>query len=265
MSSNNVGKQITDIHIGQKKVIIKFLDGKMDLTLNAYAECRLFKSKILTRADIDKINALNELDIYQTYAKKLLAASYRSENYIREKLKAKGAKPRQINEVVKQLKLYSLIDDKTYLKELLDLASYKHFGKTKTIAFLKQKGIEASLIKTVVFTENSEEKKAMELLPALEKRFSKYCHQGMKDHVYAALIRNGFSNEIAKRCVETLKSIDSNKEFEILRKDYIKIFRKYLRKYEPDERNQKIVNYLMQKGYRYKDIIKVKGEMLNES
>jgi SOS response regulatory protein OraA/RecX len=80
----------------------------------------------------------------------------------------------------------------------------------------------------------------------------------MKKHIYDSLIRQGYSFDIASRVIEKVSPIDEKKEKELLKIDYQKAKNKYKDKYGQYETIEKIKQYLISKGYRYKDINELK-------
>lgn len=260
MSSSKSGKKITGIYLGKEKVIIKFSDEKMNISKSAYLEMMLYEGKELSDKEIKKIKDIDELDKYLTSAKKYVLASLRSEKEVKDKLLNIGAKPRQINHIVNELKKYSLIDDASLMKDLIDNASYKNYGEARIKEILYKKGISKELIDPYSFEDRSELSKAKRLLPSLEKKFSKYNYRLMKEHIYQALLRYGYSYEVANKVIENVKSNDTKHELEILKKDYLKVKNRYIKKYNKDEVDFKINQYLLSKGYRQTDINKIKGE-----
>lgn len=260
MSSNKDGKKILGIHLGEKKVILKFSDSKLDISPNTYTEFRLYEGKVLNDEELKEIKKVDELDKYLTYAKKLVLASNKSEKEVNDKLTKKGAKPRQIGLIIKELKKYSLIDDKRLMEDLISSASYKGYGEKRIKDILYKKGIKKELIESYIFLDKDELIKAKGLLPSLEKKFSKYNYESKKEHIYNAILRNGYSYEISAKVVEQVKEKDSKHEPEVLKKNYIKVKNRYIKKYNKDELDYKINQYLLSKGYKFSDISKIKGE-----
>ena len=260
MLSSNAGKKILGIHIGEKKVIIRFQDEKMSIHPNTYTELKLFPGKELTPKDIKDIENLDKLDEYLEYIKKVIAKAPKSEEDIKERLSKKGANKTQIKTIIEKLKRYHLIDDKQLINDILDTCDYKCVGKNKIIETLKKKGIPSESINKIYFDDANELKKAKRLLPTLEKRCSKYNFASKKEHIYTALLRNGYDSDIAMQVVELAKPNEYKVELDILRKEYSRVYHRYERKYSKDDIDRKITEYLLSKGYRYADINRVKGE-----
>lgn len=260
MSSKADGKKIIGIHLGEKKVIIKFIDGKLDVTHNTYLEKRLFEGKILSNDDIKELEYLNSLDKYLEFAKKSVLTSQCSEKTLKDKLVKKGANKKTIDYIINELKKYDLINDDTFLKDLLDSYEYRLYGKNRIVENLIKKGLEKDKINNLKFNDNKEYQKGLKLLPNLEKRFAKYNYQMKKSHIHQALLRYGYDIDIANKIIVNIKENDIKHELETLKNDYQKIKTKYVKKYDSFELDDHITKYLLAKGYQYKDILKIKGD-----
>lgn len=261
MPSNNAGsKKILGIHLGEKKVILRFTDEKMSIHPNTYTELKLFPGKELTEKDIKDIQYLDELDGYLEYIKKVIVKNPKSESEIKERLSKKGANKKQIKSIVDKLKMYHLIDDKYLIKETIENLEYRKIGKNKIVETLKKKGFSYEAIQKLEFDDANELKKAKLLLPSLERKNAKYPYQSKKQHIYAALLRNGYDADIAMKVADMAKPNDKKDELVILRKDYQKVYLRYSKKYPKEDFKRKVCEYLLSKGYRYNDIKQIEGE-----
>ena len=261
MPSSNAGnKKILGIHLGEKKVILRFEDEKMSIHPNTYTELKLFPGKELTEKDIKDIEYLDELDQYLEYIKKVVIKNPKSESEIKDRLSKKGASKKQIKSIIDKLKVYHLIDDKYLIKETLENLEYRNFGKNKIIETLKKKGFDNDAIQKLEFDDTKEFKKAKNLLPSLERKNSKYPYQSKKQHIYAALLRNGYGHDIAMKVAEMAKPNDRSDELSILKKDYQKVYLRYSKKYSKEDLERKVTEYLLSKGYKYNDIKIIEGE-----
>lgn len=261
MPSSNVGnKKILGIHLGEKKVILRFTDEKISIHPNTYTELKLFPGKELSEKDIKDIKYLDELDEYLEYIKKVIVKNPKSEIEIKERLTKKGASKKQIKSIIDKLKMYHLIDDKYLIKETIENLEYRKMGKNKIIETLKKKGFTPEAIQKLEFDGQNELKKAKLLLPSLERKNAKYPYQVKKQHIYASLMRNGYDADIALKVADMAKPNDKKDELDILRKDYQKVYLRYVKKYPKEDLKRKVCEYLMSKGYKYNDIKQIEGE-----
>ena len=254
-----ISKQIEKVKIGKSKVVIVFTSlDKLEITPNTYTEYNLFPKKSLTKKEIDEIIERSELDKYFIYASNLLASRNYSKLKIKEKLIKKGANDIQVNKVIDLLMKYQLLDDKEIIKEYLEYADYKHYGFNRIKDDLFKKGITSFYLDKLKYDEARELKQAKELIKSLEKKYAKYNYSQLKRHCYEALLRYGFNGDIALSALNDLSPIDEKKEKLLLKEDYEKANRKYKDKFKGYELKEKITEYLLSKGYRYKDIQSIK-------
>lgn len=73
-------------------------------------------------------------------------------------------------------------------------------------------------------------------------------------------MRNGYDADIALKVIDMVKPNDKKDELDILRKDYQKVYLRYVKKYPKEDLKRKVCEYLMSKGYRYNDIKQIEGE-----
>ncbi len=252
-------KKIKRIKIGQKKVIIIFDDeDKLEINPNVYTEFNFFVGKLLSKKDIAEIKKRNEIEQYISYAINLTSSRSYSKAKIKEKLIKKGANEAQCDEVIEILIKYQLLDEKALIKEILEYADYKLYGFNRIKEEMYKKGISSFYIDKLVYDEVRDIKCAKKLIKPYEKKYSKYNYAMMKKHIYEALIRQGYSFDVASIALEEVSPIDERKEIELLKLDYLKAKNKYKDKYAQYELKDKIAQYLIQKGYRYSDIKNLK-------
>ena len=244
---------ITKIKIGKKKASLYFHDEKIDITLNTYTDFHLFPNKVLTEKEFKSIQTRDALDQYMEYALKSLSASHVSEKALIEKLSKKGANKKQIDFIVKEMKRLSLINDDELLNDYLEIAKYKHLGENKIKEELYKKGIPSSKIESLHFFNQLED--AILNLPTLERKYSSLNYESRKKHIYDNLLRLGFSYEIANEALLKIKGKDERVESESLKNDVKKAINKYKTKYKGRDLREKVINYLMSKGYKYNNII----------
>ena len=152
--------------------------------------------------------------------------------------------------VVTKLKKAKLINDKRYIKDYIDYADQKGYGKNKIIQELKKRGIFDTMIKDIKFSVTKETQKAKMHLPLLEKQYSNLATSDKRQHIYNSLIRNGFdvdvAIEVSKKVKATPKSIENLK----LKKDFAAVMAQAKRKYNTkDGVKAYLFRTLSQKGY----------------
>ena len=182
-----------------------------------------------------------------------------------EKLIKKDPNKAAAMQVISKLKENDLLDDKAYMEDLIAWDDERGFGKNKTIKHLKDQGIPDNLIAKAHFSPSNELKKAKGLVPKLNHKYARYAFNNKKNHVYNALLSQGFDYEVAKEASELVKGDSPRLEKEKLINDYKKVYKRLESKYEGYQLKQKIYSALLSKGYKGKDIRLVLEELSYEN
>lgn len=261
MPSKSIGKRISAVKIGQKKVLIKFDNGdELEILPNTFIEFNLFKGKILSSNNIKEIKDRNNIEKYYQSALTLLSRKSYSERKIKEKLEKLGAKEVEIEKVVKELHKYSLLNDDEVLDEYLEYAEIHCYGYNRIKEELYKRGISKAKIDKLPYDETKEISKAKKLLPKLQKRYQKENNFMKKKKINDSLVRNGFGFEIAREVASLAKENPRELELDLLRADFGTQFMRYNYKYLGEEVYNKVLASLLRKGYLYSDIELIKGE-----
>ena len=251
------GKVIKRIKINKKTVSIYFNDGhRLSISQEAYVSAYLYEGKEISKKELAQLDRITSVKKLSEYALSLLMKKHYTEWKMREKLYAKEATKQDVDYIIQRLKSIDLIDDKAYIEDYLGYAEEKGYGKNKIRQELLKKGIFAEDIDKIRFNESEEKKKALALLPALEKKYAKYSYEQKKQHIYSALINLGFDSDIAMDALSKIKGIDNKDEMEKLNKDFPKVIAKYKKKHEGRELKEKTIASLRNKGYKMKDILR---------
>ena len=250
--------KITKIKILKSKVNISLDNGsKLSIDKDTFTNFYLYEGKELSKEEYKNITELNNSSKLLAYALKLRSKSLYSEYKMREKLYQKEASKKEVDKVIKILKSYDLIDDKAYALELVEYYNSLNYGENKIRTKLSDKGIFKEQIDKIKFPVSIEKKKANNLFPKLEKKYSKYNASQKKQHIYNAYLQEGFSVEIASEMASKTKEPNQKEELTKLKSDYQKVKIRLERKYKGKELRQKILSSLLTKGYKMNDILKV--------
>ena len=242
----------------KSKVVIIFDDSsKLELDYGTFSNFYLYEGKDVSKKELGLIRSYSNIAELTQYALKIRSKSLYSEHKMREKLYAKGANKKEVDQVIKGLKKYDLIDDKAFAEDLLEYYNSLNYGESKIRSKLLEKGIFPEVIDKLKFPVSLERKKANTIFPKLEKKYEKYNYSQRKLHIYNAYLQLGFSIEIASEMKDKVKDNNQKHELVALNKDYEKVLMRLKRKYQKKELKQKVIAALMAKGYRLNDIIKV--------
>ena len=255
MRSGNTGNVITSIKFLKDKVAIYFGKVKIELCEETFTSSYFYVGKSFTDEELEKIERDNKIGLAIKYAKSILAGKLMSEWNMRNKLYDKGFGKDVVDEVINKLKKEKLINDKALCKELISYYNERLYGKNKIIQELRLKGIFDETIKELKFSDSNELKKAKALLPKFEKQYNHLSYADRKQHIYNALIRAGFDNEIALEVVKKIKSGPARDESNKLRRDFAIAMDAGMKKYKTEDGLKAYVfRTLSGKGYKIMDI-----------
>ena len=268
MPSANTGKQkIKAIKIFKDHVTITFLKREpLKISKEAFLSSYLYANKSISQKEIDKLIEITSLTTLLNYAISLTNKRRYSERSMREKLyKKEEANKSSVDYVIAKLKETHLIDDKTYMNDLVAYYEERKYGKNKIISHLKNQGLSDELIAQVKFSTSKETKKAKTLIEKLSYKYRKYNYESKKQHIYQALVNRGYSFDAIKEALNDVKKDNPKQEKEKLVKDYQKALVKYQNKYDGYQLKQKIYAYLVNKGYHHNEIKTVLEDMYDEN
>ena len=267
MPSVNTGKYvIKSIKAYKDHITLSFLKReKLQISKEAYLSSYLYEGKTLTQKDVDRLVEISASSKLLNYALTLVNKKRYSERKLYEKLKAKEEDKKAIWAVINKLKDNGLVDDKTYMLDLIAWDDTRLFGKNKIIKHLKDQGIPDDVLAKARFSSSNELKKAKALLPKLDKKYARYAYEIKKKHIYSALISQGYDIDIARDVIGDTKKDAPKKEKEKLKNDYLKIKRRYENKYEGYELRKRIYAALASKGYKSNEIRMVLEDYDNEN
>lgn len=246
------GNEILKIKIGKTKVTIVFPSEEIKISLDTYTEFRLYVGKALDDEELQKIKTRDKIDKLLKSALISVTKGHPTKKALITKLEAKGAHKAQIDKIIDILSKSGLLDDRQFVDDYVQFAKNKGYGQERIIRGLYEKGVPQHLVKSIEFSPQDEEERARMMLPNLETKFARYNYNQRKRRIYDSLLRLGYSSSIAIKLVDKIKKGDGQTELAALSKDYASVKRKSIGK-----NRQKIMNYLLAKGYRYQDIISI--------
>ncbi len=259
MPLKNSGKTITKIKKYKNKISLYFGDEKLDISYRDYTRFYLYVGKTLCKDEYLVLKQSKQREQLFDYALRLVSKSIYSEYRVREKLYAKDADKGDVDEIIKYLKSNHLIDDKQFIKDFIEECNHKNEGKNKIIAKLLAKGIFRENIDEAFFSYDTELKKATTQINKLNNKYNQSSNKVKRNIIISNLISKGFDEGVAIAATDKIIYHNERDEISNLKKDYEKLFIRLKRKYRGEELNNKIISSLLLKGYKYQDIIKIKG------
>jgi regulatory protein len=196
----------------------------------------------------------NEDSFYKAYQKTLnyLSYSLRTEKQIRDYL-FKNELGHFNERIIEKLKTAKLVDDLNYAQSYVrSKANVNQKGPRNIEQELYQKGVNEKDIMTAL-DEYPKEQEVENAIALAEKKWSKTKHKSEFETVQKIkqyLVNKGYSFEVADEAIAAIDTEkDEDEEYNALRKQAEKAHRRYARKHEGYELNQRLRRYLYSKGF----------------
>ena len=207
----------------------------------------------MKKSEPTKTNEIDETDqLFMVAVKRLIVRDY-SPAKLREYLLKKNKNKKVVDEVIKKLQKYQIVNEDELIQQIIEYCDSKHYGYNRIIKMLNDRQISKDRVSKLKRDESRELKEAIKQRENLVRRYKKKNAANLKRNVYSALIRYGFDENTA--------SIEANKvftpyvnELNMLKLDYLKLVSSYSRKVKGKELQNKITKALLSKGYRLSDI-----------
>ncbi len=258
-------KRVGRVNIGKKKVLIYFDDGDtLEMLPNTYVEYPLYVGKEVDETLILEIKRRNKKDKVFTSALKTISSSSVSQKRFIERMKNLGYKEKESIEALKHFISSSLYDEYSNFLDNLHLLEDKLYGHKRIAMELTNKGFPIKMINEIKIDKSKEVNKAKEHLKKLNDRLYKENLKTKKRKIYQALLRLGFLESTINEVIGQIKENDPKFIQKELKKECLVILNRYKRKEEEEKTLRvKVINYLMNKGYKYNEIKKTMEEIKN--
>lgn len=234
-------------------------DIKVLLYEDAILEKELLRKKEITEKELNEIISLNEK--YEVYIKsvKFLSSKMRSEKEIRQKFNMYNKLA--LDYAISKLEKEGYLNKDAYIKAFInDQINLKNIGPLKIKNELINKGLnELEFINYL----NSFSKKIWldKISKIIKKEVSSNrtkSNSMLVIKITNELINKGFEKSMIN---EEINKIEFSNDFEILKKDLNKLYKKYEKKYSNEELKYQLLNKLWQKGYDKEKIMKALDEI----
>lgn len=247
------------------KVYLLDEDKKYNLALSIddYYDLKIKKNDYLSFEQYDLYkNKEAILLAYRSAIRRLGIKDY-SEKSLRKSISQKyELSLKDLDELIDKLKKLDYINDERYTKWRIN--SLLDQGHSKRMIYQKMlnEGINSNLIDKYYPKENELE------INNINKKVDKYFKSiknksvnAKKQAILSKMVSLGFDSVLVK---DAINKLDFNDDFKLetikLDKELEKVINKYSKKYDKYELKNKIYTYLMSKGYKSEDIIKVISE-----
>ena len=194
-------------------------------------------------------------ELFTLAVKRLIVRDY-SPSKLREYLLKKNKNKKVVDEVIKKLQKYQLLNEDELIERIIEYCDSKHYGYNRIISMLKTREISLDKINKVKVNHERETKEAIEQTKRLVKRYKGKNTVNLKRSVYSALIRYGFDENIVS--LESSKVFNSpSSELNMLKLEYSKLISRYSRNLKGNKLKDKVIKTLLVRGYKINDINKV--------
>ena len=173
---------------------------------------------------------------------------------LKDYLILKGAKESLVKQLVHKYTERKYLDDYAYAKMYVQMK--QHTDGPKVISnYLKEKGISNEIIES--FTKRIDEHLVLStLIPKKLKTIKNKSKKQIIQNIKGYYLRKGFSLEAVESVVKkSISSIDVN-ETELIKKEYLKLLKKYQNKDMDASAEYQITQKLYAKGFKIEDIKK---------
>ncbi len=255
----NTGKTITKIQPLKKSVRVYIGKAMFALTHQRYTDFFLYPGKVITPLEYSQIEEAASLTQLETYALRLLGRGPYTSGTLKNKLYAKGAKRWMVEAILKQLEQYQLLNDEQYIVDRFDYGKMQLHGYDRIINDLLEKGIDAKLLEKHEYHEGEEIDKAEPLWERLAPKLATRSQRAAIDYCYDWYMRHGYRTHVIRQIIDKKYIVDQDQQAKNIKIDYETAIRKYQSRYKGKKLQDRLFQYLAQKGYNYAQIKHVIG------
>ena len=240
-------------------------DQKLYITEDTIVKYFLSKDKEISEEELKEIQEFAQYSYGKNLALYHLSFKARTTKEVRDYLIKYEIDSEIIDKVVQHLKEEKWLDDRQYARNVIEanlLSGDK--GPVLLEQKLQQKGILKSIIQEILTNYDFTEVIDRTTKKLLKKYQGKYPLKAIETKIIQGLIAKGFTYSQAKIAFQNLKvEADEETTNELILKDLEKQYRKYSKKYEGYELQQRLTQSLARKGYDYTDIKSAIREFLD--
>lgn len=251
-----MANEITILKVSKKgkKYLVETSDKEYPFDEDTLLEFGIFKDRVFSKADFEKILSKRDANNAFNNALTYLGIGMKSTAEVKKNLEKRDYHQDIIEETINRLEKLGYLNDLDYGRHILNYYKTRkgpHFITNK----LYEKKVGRNIIEKVL-TEYSEEAEAEDIKRLVGRdssMLSEYPILKQRQLIADKLIRNGFSPHLVYEIVREYELIDEsdNKLLVDLHKQQRLLAAKNL---TPQQRKQKLIQALMNKGYEYQKI-----------
>lgn len=240
-------------------------DQKLYITEDTIVKFFLSKDKEITEEELKKIKEFAQYSYGKNLALYHLSFKARTTKEVRDYLTKYEIDSIIIDKVIQHLTEEKWLDDRQYARNLIE-ANLLNGDKGPVLLQQKiqQKGIPKSIIQEILADYDFTEVINRTAIKLQKKYQGKYPLKAIETKIIQGLNAKGFTYSQAKIAFQNLEvETDEETTNELILKDIEKQYRKYSKKYEGYELQQRLTQSLARKGYDYTDIKSAIREFLD--
>ena len=181
-----------------------YLDGKFAFGLAAIEAVRLRRGQLLTDADIERLQAADDVEKAREKALRFLSNRPRSEWEVRQNLRKAGYGDATIDRVLERLRSVALVDDAAFARYWIE--NRTQFNPRGAVALrqeLRRKGVDREVIDAVLAEDQpADDQAAVQAALAKADRYRQLPRPEFAQKLGAYLARRGFDYETVREAVQ---------------------------------------------------------------
>jgi SOS response regulatory protein OraA/RecX len=262
---DNTGNIIASIEIKKKKIVVTFAKGhSLTLSSDQYTQDYFYVGKVIDDKKFEELTQATKTQPFIDYGFRLLTKGRYSEYQIREKLYKREALKPQVDEVISRLKLAHLIDDESLLKDWVHHYQKRGYGLRMIKTKLHEKGFFPHLTDTIRLDAELEQESISRLIEQGIKKYQRLSQRDRKQKITTMLLQRGYESRTYQSVLEAIPSLTKEQVDNNLKEAFEKALRMFKTRFVGRERQEKIINFLLRKGYTYSNIITLIKESNHE-
>ncbi|MDY5278305.1 glycosyltransferase [Sharpea porci] len=240
---------------------------KVAVTTDTMKRYGLVVGHEINREELDALRELEQFSLcYHLGLKYLSYHDYPSEK-LKKKLQAKGFEDIVVDRAMDQFMTRGLVDDYDYVVNKIHHYLRLGYGLNRSAMNLKKEGIPASIIDQALdeFTNDIEVDRAVALVKKLYNENNTRSPSALIASIKNKLFNKGFSEETVNEAMSAIHMEFPHERTKLLlEKEYDRVFSRYQRKFKGKQLKNKLITFLIQKGYSYDDVVEVVEEKWKE-
>jgi 1,2-diacylglycerol 3-alpha-glucosyltransferase len=253
---DNTGNIIASIDIKKKKIVVTFTSGEfLTLSSDQYTQDYFYVGKVMNDKKMEELSQATKTQPLIDYGFRLLTKGRYTEYQVREKLYKREALKPQVDEVISRLKLAHLIDDASLLKDWVHHFQKRGYGLRMIKTKLDEKGFFPHLIDTIFLDADIERASISRLIEQSVKKYHRLSERERRQKITNLLRQRGYESKVYLSILEAIPSLTKEQTNDNLKKAFDKALRLFQSRFIGRERDEKIINFLLRKGYTYSNIM----------